>query len=191
MKAKITMVALLAALSTYGSSCMHEGILVPVNMTIGSCYAVPASPVVPVGFDETKTILLSTLIDESFLEKLKGVRYYDIRVRGTGAYGGNVAAAIYINGQLLMNIGTGTGNTTPVPWSTFATPQSLLGSSAVLRTNAAGVNALAAALNQFVVNPNTSVTLRAAGVATGAAPVPANLQVCFDIFAQADVSLND
>jgi hypothetical protein len=67
----------------------------------------------------------------------------------------------------------------------------LLGSSPYIRTNSAGVNALAAALSQFVNNPNTSVTLRAAGVATGATPVPANLQVCFDIFAQADVSLND
>lgn len=191
MKAKITLVALCAALSTYGSSCMHEGILIPVNMTIGSCTAVPASPQVPVAFDESTTIQLSDLIEESFRDKVKGVRYYDLRVKGAGSYGGNVAAAIYINGQLLLNIGSGTGHATPVAWSTFATPQSLLGASQVLGTSPGGVSALASALNQFVNNQSTSVTLRAVGVVTGPAPVPSGLQVCFDILAQVDASLND
>jgi hypothetical protein len=187
MKAKIVFAAVLLALATHGSSCIREGFLIPVNLTINQCYAINSGPVG--SFDQSATILLSPLIDESFRGNIKGARFYDIKVSTTGSYSGTVVGQVYVNGVLLLLFGGGANNTTAVPWSTFSTPQSLLGSSQYVKAQSAGVTALVSALNRLVNDDYASVTLRVAGTTSGAA-VPSGLSVCFQVLAQADAELN-
>ena len=187
MKAKIVFAAVLLALATHGSSCIREGFLIPVNLIIDQCYAINSGPAG--SFDRSATILLSPLIDESFRGNIKGARFYDIKVSTTGSYGGSVVGQVYVNGILLLSFGGGTNNATAVPWSTFSTPQSLLGSSPYVKAQSAGVSTLVAALNQLVNNENASVTLRATGTTSGST-VPSGLSICFHVLAQADAELN-
>jgi hypothetical protein len=158
-----------------------------VNLTIDQCYAISSGPAGT--FDRSATVLLSPLIDESFRGNIKGARFYDIKVSTTGAYNGTVVGQVFVNGVLLLSFGGGTNNTTAVPWSTFSTPQSLLGSSPYVKAQSAGVTALVSRLNQLVTDDNASVTLRATGTTSGAT-VPSGLSICFQVLAQADAELN-
>ncbi len=187
MKAKIVLVSVLVALSTLGSSCIREGFLIPVNLTIDQCYPLNAGPAG--SFGSTYTIPLSPLLDESFRGNIKAVRFYDMKISTAGTYTGTVVAQIFVNNVLLLSIGGGANNTTPVPWSTFSTPQSLLGSSPYVKASSGGVTALVSALNQLVADENASVVLRTTGTTAGTA-VPAGLSVCLEVFAQADAELN-
>jgi hypothetical protein len=187
MKAKIVFAAVLLALATHGSSCIREGFLIPVNLTINQCYTVNSGPAG--SFDQSATILLSPLIDESFRGNIKGARFYDIKVSTTGAYNGTVVGQVYVNGVLLLSFGGGANNATAVSWSTFSTPQSLLGSSQYVKAQSAGVTTLVSALNRLVNDDYASVTLRVTGTTSGAT-VPSGLSVCFQVLAQADAELN-
>jgi hypothetical protein len=195
MKAKLLLLVLLVALMTNGSSCINEGFIVPVNLKINPCYNINSGPIGP--FGGIQTVYPVNLIDESFAENIKGARYYDIQVTGNGSYaGGNVVGVVYVslNGgaeQPLLLLGGGASHATPVPYSSFATPQSLLGTSPYVGTSAGGVAILTNALNQLSTNPNTYITLRAAGQVSGTAPVPSGLSVCIAVLAQADASLNN
>jgi hypothetical protein len=187
MKAKIVFAAVLIALATNGSSCIREGFIIPVNLSIDQCY--PLNPG-PAGTDSSSfTILLSPLLDESYRGNVNAVRFYDIKISTAGSYSGTVAARVYINNVLLLSIGSGTNNTTPVAWSTLSTPQSLLGSSPYVKATSGGVNVLVSALNQLVNDENASVTLRVTRTTSGAA-VPSGLSVCLEILAQADAVMN-
>lgn len=187
MKAKIVLVAVLLALSTLGSSCVREGFLIPVNLTIDQCY--PLIPG-PAGiFDMTYYIALSPLVDESLRKDVKAVRFYDLKVSTTGSYSGIVAARVYVDDALLASIGGEPNNATAVPWSTFSTPQSLLGSSPYIKASSDGVTVLVSALNKLVLNESDTLRLRATGVTNGAV-LPAGLSVCLEILAQADVEMN-
>ncbi len=187
MKARIVLVAVLLALSTVGSSCIREGFLIPVNLTIDQCYPQIQGQAGP--FNMEYTIALSPLVDASLRKDVKAVRFYDMKISTTGAYNGIVAVQVYVNNILLASIGGPPNNATAVPWSTFSTPQSLLGSSPYIKASSDGVTVLVSALNQLVQNQNASLTLRATGVTAGAA-LPAGLSVCLEILAQADVEMN-
>jgi hypothetical protein len=188
MKAKLAFLAVLVALATHGSSCIREGFLIPVNLPIDQCYAVNAGPAGP--FNPTATVVfLSPILDESFQGNIKAVRFYDIKISTAGSYSGTVVGQVYVNNVLLLSIGGGTNNTTPVPWSTFSTPQSLLGSSPYVKASAGGVAVLVSALNQLVTDENASVTLRATGTTAGGT-VPSGLSVCLQVLAQADAEMN-
>jgi hypothetical protein len=187
MKAKLAFLAVLVALATHGSSCIREGFLIPVNLPIDQCYTITGSAG---AFDRTATIPLSPLLDETFRGNIKSVRFYDIKISTTGSYSGTVVAQVYINNVLLLSIGGGTNNTTPVPWSTLSTPQSLLGSSLYVKASSGGVTTLVSALNQLVVDENTAVTLRAAGSTVGGTTLPSGLSICIHILAQADAQMN-
>ncbi len=187
MKAKIMLVSVLAALSTLGSSCIREGFLIPVNLTIDQCYPLNAGPAG--SFSATYTIPLGPLLDETFRGNIKAVRFYNMKISTTGNYGGTVAAQVFVNNTLLLSIGGGTNNTTPVPWSTFSTPQSLLGSSPYVRASSGGVTVLVSALNQLVTDESAAVVLRTTGTTSGTT-VPAGLSVCLEVLAQADAELN-
>ncbi len=187
MKTKIMVVSVLAALSTLGSSCIREGFLIPVNLPIDQCYALNAGPAG--SFGSTYTIPLSPLLDETFRGNIKAVRFYDMKISTTGNYGGTVVAQVFVNNTLLLSIGGGTNNTTPVPWSSFSTPQSLLGSSPYVRASSAGVTVLVSALNQLVTDESAVVVLRTTGTTSGTT-IPAGLSVCLEILAQADAQLN-
>ena len=187
MKAKIVLMAVLLALSTLGSSCVREGFLIPVNLTIDQCY--PMSPG-PAGiFDLTYYIALSPLLDESLRKDVKAARFYDLKVSTTGSYSGIVAARVYVDDVLLASIGGEPNNATAVPWSTFSTPQSLLGSSPYVKASSDGVTVLVSALNKLVLNESDTLRLRATGVTNGAV-LPPGLSVCLEILAQADVEMN-
>ncbi len=187
MKAKIVLGSVLLALSTLGSSCIREGFLIPVNLTIDQCYPLIEGPAGP--FNTVYTIALSPLVDPSLRNDVKAVRFYDMRISTTGTYGGIVAAQVYVNNVLLASIGGPPNNATAVPWSTFSTPQSLLGSSPYIKASSDGVTVLVSALNQLVQDQSASLTLRATGVTAGSA-LPAGLSVCLEILAQADVEMN-
>jgi hypothetical protein len=187
MNAKIILVAMLAALSTLGSSCIREGFLIPVNLTVNQCYPLIQGPAG--SFNTVYTIALSPLLDASLRNDVKAVRFYDMKVSTTGVYGGLVAAQVYVNNVLLASIGGAPNNATAVPWSTFSTSQSLLGSSPYIKASSDGVTVLVLALNRLVQDENASLTLRVTGVTAGAT-LPAGLSVCLEILAQADVEMN-
>ena len=105
MKAKIMLVSVLAALSTLGSSCIREGFLIPVNLTIDQCYPLNAGPAG--SFSATYTIPLASLLDETFRGNIKGVRFYDIKVSTVGSYTGTVVAHLYLSNTKLLDIGQG------------------------------------------------------------------------------------
>ncbi len=187
MKARIVFAGILVALSTQGSSCIREGFLIPVNLPIDHCYSLNAGPAG--SFNLSTTIPLSPLLDETFRGSIKAVRFYDIKISTAGTYAGTFVGQVFVNNVLLLSIGGGAGNATPVSWSALSTPQSLLGSSPYVKASPAGVTALVSALNQLVNDNNTSITLRAAGTTAGGA-VPAGLSVCLEVLAQADAELN-
>lgn len=187
MKAKIVLAAVLLALSTLGSSCIREGFLIPVNLTIDQCY--PLSPGPAGSFDMTYYVALSPLVDESLRNDIKAARFYDLKVSTTGSYSGNVFARVYVNDVLLATIGGEPNNTTTVPWSTFSTPQSLLGSSPYVKASSDGVTVLVSALNKLVLNESDTLKLEAM-VLTSGAVLPEGLSVCLEILAQVDVEMN-
>ncbi len=189
MKARILLVAVFVAMATHGSSCIREGFLIPVNLAIDECYGLDAGPAGQ--FNPVAIVIpLSSLIDASFRESIVDARVYDIKISTRGTYSGTVVAQAFVDNVLLLSIGGGANNATPVPWSTFAAPQSILGSSPYLKANPAGVAAVVAAAKRLATDDNAQVTLRAAG-RTEEAAVPAGLSVCIQILGQADARLNE
>lgn len=187
MKAKIMLVSVLTALSTFGSSCIREGFLIPVNLTIDQCYPLNAGPAG--SFSAIYTIPLTSLLDETFRGNIKAVRFYDIKVSTVGSYTGTVVAHLYLSNTKLLDIGQGANNATPIPWPTLLTPQSLLGSSPYVHASPSGVTVLVNQLNSLINDESASVTLQATWTTAGA-NVPSGLSICFQILAQADAELN-
>jgi len=180
MKMKLLLAGLLIVLLNTGSSCINDGIVVAVNLPISHTWNVNSGT--NTNFSGSSTpIVLANQIDGSYKDKVKGARYYDIRVSVGGTYSGNVSGTAYINGIPLL---TFNGS-----WTDFKTPQSLLGSSTHVTPQTAGVAALVSALNNFTSNSSTTVTLSANGNLTQS-PVPAGLTVTVEIFAQIDAQVN-
>ena len=180
MKTKTLLLLLLGILATTGSTCINENFLVSVNLPISACFAI--NPGVSTSYDGTVAIKLADEIDVSYIDNIQTVRYYDIRVSNQGTYADSVVnGRAFINNILLL--------TYAGKWSDFATPQSLLQNSTLIQTQAAGLNELVRALNQFKTDPATTIYLRSTGRLTGAPPVPSGLSVCVDILAQVDAKV--
>jgi len=188
MKTKLLMFAILVALTTYGSSCVYEGFLIPVNVPIAHTYAI--NPGTQLTFGDDTTIILKDQIDGSWVDKIKGGRFYDIRVSVHGTYNGTVVGVGYVNGIRLLNYGSGPNATSPAAWSVFATPQSLLGSSPYIRPDTLGINELVRVMNQFANDPDTRVLVASNGTLAGQSPVPSGLSLTIEILTQADAELN-
>jgi hypothetical protein len=189
MKTKILLlVVILGALLTNGSSCIQEDFLVPVNIPITGCYDINAGT--NLNYSGSTTIFLKDEIPSSLSGDLASARYYDIRVTAHGSYAGNVVGTAYINGIPLFNYGSGANATSPASWSVFTTPQSLLGSSRYITSQAAGINELLRILSVFPTNPNLTVTISSSGSLSGQSPVPSGLSVCLEILTQADVKVS-
>jgi predicted RecA/RadA family phage recombinase len=188
MKTKLLMVAILVALTTYGSSCVYEGFLIPVNVPIVQTYAI--NPGTQLSFGDDTTIVLKDQIDGSWVDKIKGGRFYDLRVSVHGTYNGTVVGLGYVNGIHLLNYGSGPNATSPAPWSAFTTPQSLLGKSPYIKLDTLGINELVRVMNQFANDPDTKVRVASNGTLAGQSPVPAGLSITFEILTQADAELN-
>ena len=180
MKTKALLLLLLGILATTGSTCINEGFLVAVNLPISACFAINPGP--STSYDGTVAIKLADQIDASYIDEIQTVRYYDIRVSNQGTYADSVVnGRAFINNILLL--------TYAGKWSDFATPQSLLQNSTLIQTQAAGLNELVRALNQFKTDPATTLYLRSTGRLTGAPPVPSGLSVCVEILAQVDAKV--
>jgi hypothetical protein len=179
--------ALVVAFSTLGSSCINSPFLVSVNVEpLSGCYPINAGG--NLTFGGVTDLRLDSLVDASYTDKIKDARFYDIRVHVSGTYGGTVVGVGYINGIPLLNYGSGANGTAPTLWSNFATPQSLLGSSPYIRAQSAGIVELIRVLR---TRPLPRVVLSSNGSLAGQSPVPAGLEVCVEVYAQADAEVGE
>ncbi|MBI5473047.1 MAG: hypothetical protein HY961_11955 [Ignavibacteriae bacterium] len=182
----VTAFAVLALLSSIGASCVNDDVLVVLNLgPIVGKYRVP--PGENTTFAGSITIRLDSLIPPGYASTLKQARVYDIRVRVEGAYDGRVS------GESHVKVGSGTRTSLikfpasgSAPWSSFSTPQSLLGSSPLLAPDPSGISQL---LQAFSTTPLPTITLFADGH-LDVAPVPGNLYVIVEVYLQADATLN-
>ncbi len=179
MKTKALLLLLIGILATTGSTCINDGFLVSVNVPIKATFPITAGP--NLVFSGTQTIKLADLIDASYVDNLKNVRYFDVRISTTGTYNGTVFVTGSIDGSELIKT-----KNSPTPWSDLATPQSLLNGSTKFDFQAAGLTQLMNKLNAFKSNPATTVTLAANGTLSGQTPVPSGLALVVEIYAQAD-----
>lgn len=179
MKTKALLLLLVGILATTGSTCIQEGFLVSVNVPIKATFPINGGP--NLVFSGSQTIKLSDLIDASYVDNLKNVRYFDVRISTTGTYNGTVFVTGSIDGSELIKT-----KNSPTPWSDLATPQSLLGGSTKFDFQTAGLTQLMNKLNQFKSDPNTTITLAANGTLSGQTPVPSGLALVVEIYAQAD-----
>ncbi len=175
------LVTLLAALASVGFNCINDNFTVAVNLPLTLDVPVNQGPA---GTKSgTITLKLANLIDQSYVNHLQAVRYYDIRVSTVGTYTGSISGGtLNIDGTPILTFG-GT-------WNQFNTPQSLLGSSALVHPQAAGIVALTNLLNNFKTNPNASTTLSATcTISDASGQVPSGLTVHFEILCQADAEV--
>jgi hypothetical protein len=180
MKMKIVLAALLIVLLNTGSSCINDGFQVAVNLPISHTWTINKGT--NTHFTEAATaIALANQIDASYQNKIKGARYYDIRVSVGGPYTGTVTNGVAtINGTKLFDFhGT---------WDQLKTPQSLLGSSSLITPNTAGVLVLVNALNSFVTNSSTTISLAASGDLS-TAPNVDGMTLTVEILAQVDAEV--
>lgn len=184
MKMKLVLAALLIVLLNTGSSCINDGFLVAVNLPISHTWSINGGNTTTFNGGITQ-VALANQIDESYRDKVKGARYYDIRVSVGGTYSGNVTGTAYI----------GTTQSSRVPlltfsgsWADFQTPQSLLGSSSHIAPQGAGVALLVSQLNAFATNNSVVVYLSADG-SLSQPPVPNGLTLTVEILAQVDAQV--
>ncbi|HET6272290.1 MAG TPA: hypothetical protein VFG32_04880 [Bacteroidota bacterium] len=181
----ITLAVIFVGLSTLGSSCINDPFLISINVDpLTGCYTI--TPGSNLTFGGADTIDLATLVDDSYTDKIKNARFYDIRVQVTGTYNGSVFGVGFINDIPLLNYGSGTNATSPTPWSSFATEQSLVGPSPFIKPQTAGITELIQVLQ---TRPLSSVRLSSNGTLSGQSPVPSGLQVCIKVYAQADAEI--
>lgn len=180
MKMKLLLAGLLIVLLNTGSSCINDGFLVAVNLPISQTWAINPSTTNATFSGSRTAVALANQIDESYRDKIKNARYYDIRVSVGGDYSGSVAGTANINGTPLFTF-DGT-------WAQLHTPQSLLGSSARIHPQTAGVNVLVNALNAFSNNNSVVVNLDATGTMSQL-PIPSGLTLTVEILAQVDAQV--
>jgi hypothetical protein len=185
MKTKILLLFILGILATTGSTCINDGFLVAVNLPLTASFSIregnnlawtisdPGQPVV---------VTLKNQIDDSYVDHVKNVRYYDLKVGVSGAYTGSISGICYINNLPLLTF-SGT-------WKQFAdTTQSLLGSSTHITPQASGLAELLRVLNVFRTTPTTTASFSSSGSLSGQSPVPAGLKVNLEILAQVDAEV--
>ena len=184
MKSKALLLLLAGILATTGSTCINDGFLVAVNLTIPGCFNIKDGPTLSWTITDPGQpveIKLADQIDESYRDKIKSARFYDLRVKVKGTYTGSVSGICYINNSPLL---TFSGN-----WSDFANGQSLLGNSQLIARQPSGVAALVAALDQFRTDPTVKVALSSSGSLSGQSPVPSGLSICLEILSQVDAEV--
>jgi hypothetical protein len=182
MKAKIFLVALIACLPLMASDCINDPFIVAINLeTLRGNWRVNTGDG---SFNDATTQNIRDLIDDSYRDKVKGFRIYDIVVGVTGPYPtGVVSGAGYFSfdggpeSQLLSFSGQ---------YSAYASGVSLLNPGTLVTYNPVALNAFLTALND-IDNLPTEVRLRGAG--TGPA-VTQNFFIYMDIYIQADAEVD-
>ncbi len=169
-------VVILSLLSTMGFSCLVDNAVVSLDLMFSDCHDINAGP--NQNFGGYADIKPDSLLGE-FKDKVKDARPFDIRVKATGAFSGNVVNGVAtINGiRILRYAGT---------WANFGTPQSLLGRSPYITPDPLGVAELVRVLKSPA--PRAPVRLESSGTLTGGGvpPVPAGLGLCIEVYVQAD-----
>jgi hypothetical protein len=180
MKKLIMSAVLVVVLATTGATCINENIVIPLNVSPLSATITLTSGTTTT-FNGSANFTLGSVVDDSYLGDLKGVQVYDVKVYVTGNYtNGKVnASTATVNGKTLF---TFAGD-----WSAFKTPQSILGGSSLITSNATGVNELVTIFSQG--SSGTAFTLGASG-SVGPSPVPAGLQVTLEVYLQANAQVN-
>jgi hypothetical protein len=166
---KRALLVLAVAYAAMGSECINDPFVVSVNVE-----ALEAVINIPAGSTTTFAGVTTISADEYFttdVGAIQNLRIYDITVQSVGSYGGTVTGTSTVNGATLVSYSG--------PWSSFATPKSLLAPSSGVTLTAAGVTALRTA-----VLGQQNVTL-AAGGTLSTSPVPA-LQLIIKLYAQVD-----
>lgn len=175
------LVTLLAALASVGFNCINDNFTVAVNLPLTLDLTINPGPT---GTKSGNAVVkFANYIDQSYLGNLQNVRYYDIRVNTVGTYSGNVSNGVLTidNQPILTFAGT---------WNQFNTPQSLLGSSTLVRPQNAGIAVLTNKLNSFKTDPNIQATLAAScTISDPSGNVPAGLVVHFEILCQVDAEV--
>ncbi len=173
------LVTLMAALASVGFNCINDSFQVAVNLPIVQEY--PINPGPAGAYGGSAVVKLKDIIDQSYLDHMKNVRSYDIRVSTIGQYSGNVSGSVTIDGNTLL--------TYSGAWNQFNTPQSVLGTSGLVSSNSVGVQALLTKLNQFTTNQNVTVAVTGAGTIAGTT-VPAGLVLRIEILSQVDAEIS-
>lgn len=173
------LVTLMAALASVGFNCINDSFQVAVNLPLVQEYPVIPGPAGP--YSGSAVVKLKDIIDQSYLDKMKNVRAYDIRVSTTGQYGGNVSGAVTIDGTTILTFSGA--------WNQFNTPQSVLGTSTLVSSQPLGVQALLNKLNAFKTDQNVTVTLAGNGSITGTT-VPSGLVLRIEILSQVDAEIS-
>jgi len=180
MKKLLLCAGLIAALATTGATCINENIVVPVNVEPLTA-SLNLNSGTTTSFNGTMVFSVGSIIDESYLGNIEGAQVYDIRIYVTGNYtSGKVnASTATVNGKTLC---TFSGD-----WSAFKTPQSLLGGSTLIATNAAGIDELVKVFSGGT--SSTTFTVGASG-SVSPSPVPTGLQLHLEVYAQANARVN-
>lgn len=180
MKTKLLLAVLFVALTTMGFECINDPIIVALKLDVVTvCAAVNTGNG---QFNSSTTIVVRDLIPESFRDKLKGLRIYDIRVYVKGPYPtGNVN----VNGDGYVKFPT-TQNIHLLnfqgQYSAFANGVSLL-NSRLITLDAAGLAQVLPILTNVSQVLNTTVMVSAIG---GGPPVTQSFSVCIEVYFQAD-----
>jgi len=185
MKTKILLVVLLGILMTTGSTCINDGFLVSVNLPLTASFDIKSGSTLSWTISDPGQPVVVTLkneIDDSYVDHIKNVRYYDIKVSVSGAYTGSVSGICYINNLPLLTF-SGT-------WQQFAdSAQSLLGGSSHITPQASGVAELLRVLNQFRTTSSTTAGFSSSGSLSGQSPVPSGLKIKLEVLAQVDAEV--
>jgi hypothetical protein len=156
--------------------CIVDDAEVSLDLKFEGCYNINPGP--NVAYGGSTSVNADSLLGD-FKDKVKKARPFDIRVRVTGAFGGNVTGGVArINGIPILTYGGA--------WSSFSTPQSLLGRSPFIQPQSAGIAELVRVL--LLPPPRPPVVLSSTGTLTGGGvpPVPAGLGLCIEVYTQAD-----
>ena len=180
-KTMLTLATLLIVLATMGFNCINDTFDVAVNLPIEATFTINSGPAGNFGGTPV-TVVLSGVIDQSYIGKIKNVRSYDIRVSTIGTCADSIANGYgTINGKQIL--------TFRGQWNSFNTPQSVLGSSPYVTPNPVGVTELLNTLTRFMNNSSTTAVLNGGGTLIGPS-VRSGLQMKVQIFAQVDAELS-
>ena len=169
---KRALLVLALAYAAMGSECINDPFVVSVNVeALDAVINLPAGTVTTFAGSTTVGAAEYFTTDVGAIQDL---RIYDVTVQTVGTYSGTVTGTSTVNGATLVSYSG--------PWSSFATPKSLLTPSSGVTLNAAGVTALRTA-----VLGQQNVTL-AGGGTLSTTPVPA-LQLIIKVYAQVDAEL--
>ncbi len=174
----VVLFGLTAALLTMGFNCVNDPFMLSVNLPISATVNVDQGTT---AFNESKTVTLNDQFDQSYANKFKSYRIYDLRISTIGDFSGSFSGNVYIDNTVILTV-------TNKAWNDFHTPQSVTGSSNLVQQNAAGVAVLVNKLAQIQNGQTVVATLKTTGTISPAAT--SGLQVQIELLAQLDAEVS-